>query len=227
MDVYFVPAGADRYELYCETVALPVDPGDSGRTSMWASLWNRMVHVFRRAVAEGEEQRTEGPSEHQQGRIRRTITRKLADAVAEQRLLWQLRRLSAVTLHHPDDLSGDRAIELTRTLLATDRDKHFRWCVIDGVLVLVCTPAALLPGPNVLAYYFIFRTVGHYLSMKGATRGLTGVSWNAVASSRLTEVRAVLPLGDSTRAGRLQDISQALGLDRLGLFLDRVAERAP
>ena len=223
MDVYLVPAGRDRYELYCETVTSVADGAAAPHAP---SIWSRMTAVFRRAVAEGEEQRLGLPGSESRGVVRRAITRRLADAVAEQRLLWQLRSQDHVRFVYPDDLSDVRAWEIGRRLIAADRDKHRRWALIDGVLVIASTPVALLPGPNVLAYYFIFRTVGHVLSMQGAMRGLGRVTWTPVASSHLTAVRQVLALDADARAPRLDQISRALGLDRLATFVERTADRS-
>jgi hypothetical protein len=221
MDVYLVPAGADRYELYCETAtAVPEGPTPHG-----ASIWQRMTGVFKRAVAEGEQERLGVPPPEARSAARRAITRKLADAVAEQRLLWQLRKQERARFVYPDDLSEPRALEARRRLLTADRDKHRRWLVIDGVLVVASGLLALVPGPNVLAYYFIFRTVGHFLSMQGATRGLSHVTWTASPSPHLTDVRQVLALDAGARATRLDQISEALGLDRLATFVERTADR--
>jgi hypothetical protein len=223
MDVYLVPAGSDRYDLYCETpTAVPDGPASANP----ASIRHRLTAVFRRAVAEGEDQRLGAPPATSQSAIRRAITRKLADAVAEQRLLWQLRRQDHARLVHPDDVSEARAMEIARRLLGADRDKHRRWSVIDGVLVVASAPIALLPGPNVLAYYFIFRTVGHFLSMQGAMRGLQRVTWTTTPSSHLTSLRQALALDASARATRLDQISEALGLDRLATFVERTADRS-
>src|SRR5262245_4150595 len=99
MDVYLVPASPDRYELHCEEAsALP-----AGDTSHSTSLWGRAVSIFRAAIAEGEaERRRPADSDPSHGRIRRAITRRLAEAVAEQRLLWHLRREQSCRLVHPD-----------------------------------------------------------------------------------------------------------------------------
>jgi len=222
MDVYLVPAGSDRYELYCETATVVPDTPTSGAPT---SIRHRVTALFRRAVAEGEEQRLGAPTAPSQSAIRRAITRKLADAVAEQRLLWQLRRQEHARLVHPDDLSDTAALDIARRLLAADRDKHRRWSVIDGLLVLASAPIALLPGPNVLAYYFIFRTVGHVLSMQGAMRGVQRVSWAMTPSADVTSLRQALALDAGARATRLDQISEALGLDRLATFIERIADR--
>lgn len=222
MDVFLVPAGHDVHELYCEVATAAPDP-DHKTTS----LWGRAVGVFRRALAEGEAARTRTGThdEAERGWIRRTVTRKLAEAVAEQRLLWHLRRETAVNLVHPDDITPAAALELMRGLLSPDRDKHRRWCVIDALLTVASTPLALVPGPNVLAYYFIFRSVGHFLSMQGAQQGLTRVTWTGVPSPHLTAIRAALTMHKDARVERMDEIAAALGLERLGPFVEDVAER--
>ena len=182
-----------------------------------------MSDVFHRMLAEGERARA-APDEVSQasGRIRRFIGRKLAEAVAEQRLLWHLRRETHVPLMHPDDRSSSAALQEARRLLTVDRDKHLRWVVIDGFLILLSAPVALLPGPNVLAYYFIFRTVGHFLSMRGAQQGLSGIAWDPQPSAALSDLRTTLALDRDARRLRVDAIAMALGLDGLSRFVDEM-----
>jgi hypothetical protein len=222
MDVYLVPVGVDRHDLYCEVSSpAPTDVPASASSS----LWGRMTDAFRRAVAEGEQARTAGGGDPSRGRIRRTITRKLAEAVTEQRLLWHLRRQGAARLFHPDDMTAPDALERSRAIITADRDKHRKRSIINGVLLVVSAPVALVPGPNVLAYYFAFRTVGHYLSMRGADQGLSRVTWTAEACAPLTSLRQALDLESPERARRLDEIAALLGLERLPLFVAGVADR--
>ena len=220
MEVFLVPVGPDRHELYCE-VAAPVATGDLPSTS----LWGRLIESFRRAVAEGEEARLGRRSEQPAGSFRRTITRKLAEVVAEQRLLWHLRRQSSARLAHPDYMSSDDALAQGRALIAADRDTHLRRCVINAVLLVLSAPIALVPGPNFFAYYFAFRTVGHYLSKRGAEHGLNAVSWTVLPSPQLTQLRAALELEPHSRVRRVDEIADALGLERLPGFIAGVADR--
>jgi hypothetical protein len=94
------------------------------------------------------------------------------------------------------------------------------------LLAAASAPIALIPGPNFLAYYFIFRSVGHYFSMIGAAHGLGLVQWTPVGSPLLTELRAALPMAPDVRSKRVAEISQALGLDDLERFVEHVADRA-
>ena len=223
MDVYLVPVGVDRHDLYCE-VSSP-EPDDVEPPSSTSSLWSRMTDAFRRAVAEGEQARADGDGDPSRGRIRRTITRKLAEAVAEQRLLWHLRRQADARLFHPDDVPSAEALDRSRAIITADRDKHRKRYIINGVLLVLSAPIALVPGPNVLAYYFAFRTVGHYLSKRGADQGLSRVCWTASPCPPLTTLRQVLSLEPLERARRVDEIAGLLGLERLPLFVAGVADR--
>ena len=46
----------------------------------------------------------------------------------------------------------------------------------------------LLPGPNLIGYYFAFRVIGHFLSWRGARQALGHVAWRPRAEPRLTEL---------------------------------------
>jgi len=147
----------------------------------------------------------------------------IADAIAEQRLLWSLRQETAAILHYPADLSGPDALALARASLVRDRDRHFKWLVIDAVLMLLSVALVLVPGPNVLGYYFAFRVVGHFLSWRGARQGLDCVQWELVPSETLVELRRAIGLAPPQRERHLLDIAARLRLDQLPTFVERVA----
>lgn len=224
MDVFLVPVGSDQYELYCEVVAEVAPAADAAERPSW---WQRQVRQFRQMLAEAEEdrhRREHGVQTKRRG-LWRAAVGKLAEAVAEQRLLWHLRSETAATLVHADDLQGPVALEVARRQLTADRDKHRRWCVIDAALTIATAPIALLPGPNFFAYYFMFRTGGHYFSMRGAQRGLDGVTWHLRPSPHLTALGAALALDPDARQQRVEELAASLGLDRLAAFVNRVARR--
>lgn len=221
MDVYLVPAARDRHELYCEVAASP--PSEEARHG---TFWGRLVDGFRRMVDEGEAERhgQTAPDAPDRGPFRRAITRRIAEAVAEQRLLWHLRTESAVRLFYPDDLDQAQGLALARGLISADDTKHLRWCVIDALVAAVTGPALfLVPGPNVVSWYFAFRAVGHYFAFRGARNGLKGVVWTSVPSRELTGIRPVLTLDPDARVHRLSEIGTTLGLERLHLFVHRIA----
>ena len=81
----------------------------------------------------------------------------------------------------------------------------------------------LLPGPNVIGYYFIFRVIAHYLSWSGARQASVRTVWQAEPEPALTELGTLARLPHDARAQRVAAIAEALQLPRLVEFFDRVA----
>jgi hypothetical protein len=230
MDVFLVPVAPAKFsvapfELYCEPPPEP-EP-EPGAAPPKRSFVARLVHGFKQALAEGEaEQRRQesgqAPSEHG-SRLGRFVKRKLAAAVTEQRLLWQLRHATSGRLLHAETITSERALALVTAEFTKDFSKHRLWCVIDALIASVSIPLALVPGPNVLGYYFVFRSVGHLFSLRGASKGLQSSFWTPVPSPPLTELQEVLNLSGEDRDVRVDAIGAALGLERLTHFIRRVS----
>lgn len=237
MDVFLLPVmpappGAEpAFELYCEPLQAP--EAESGSSiEPGPSLIGRLVQRFKQALAEGEEEerrQENGEPDAAPGdagtRLGRFVKRQLAAAVAEQRLLWRLRHAASARLHHPSTITSARALAIASAEFKRDLAKHRRWCVIDAAIVVASTPLAFVPGPNFLAYYFIFRSIGHFFSSQGARKGLDAALWTAVPSTPLAELQDVLSLDPARRADRVAAIAEALGLERLPLFMRRVSAR--
>jgi hypothetical protein len=82
----------------------------------------------------------------------------------------------------------------------------------------------LVPGPNILAYYFAFRMVGHFFSLRGARQGLSGMTWRYQPSPPLTELRCALDLRRDARDPQVRDIAHRLRLEHLATFFERAAD---
>jgi hypothetical protein len=235
MDVFLLPVmpappGVEPpFELYCEP---PPEPEPEPGAAAKRGFFGRMVLRFKEALREGEaeERRQERgesspPPRNFGGRIGNFVKRKLAAAVAEQRVLWHLRTATAATLHHPNSITSARALDVASAEFKKDFSKHRLWCYIDAAIVVIQTPLAFVPGPNFLAYYFIFRSVGHFFSWQGARKGMNPGLWTAVPSAPLADLQQALSLEPGARALRVEDIAAKLGLDRLSTFMRRVADR--
>jgi len=222
MDVYLVPVGADRYELYCE---VPDEPHTAADEQPPQGLIARLRHRFSEMLAEAERERRHGPSEHAQtgwmARTKAAGMRWVAESIAEQRLLWHMRRETDAHLYFPSDLSESTAQSTLRSQLGRDRDRHRFWLVLDSVAFVLSGLLMLLPGPNVLAYYFGFRLVGHFLSMRGARRGLEAVRWTSEGSAPLADLRHAIGLEPDQRVLRVADVANRLRLEHLTTFFER------
>jgi hypothetical protein len=223
MNVFLVPVAADRYALYSEEredhVPAPVEGG--GFVQRAAQHFQSQLDAAERRGSASD------PPDGQASWISRLKTRSLrwiAESIAEQRLLWQLRGRAAAVLHHPDDLTESPARELLQRSLRRDWEHHRFWLVVDSLCGLASLMLVLIPGPNVIGYYFLFRIAGHYLSLRGARQGLSKTTWTFVASPPLTALRSVVHAPSVVRADIVGEVATTLRLENLGPFFDRCAQ---
>jgi Mitochondrial K+-H+ exchange-related len=223
MDVYLVPIGQDRYELYCEVPDEPEPPPEQAP----AGFFKRLKQQFSAMLAEAERERRRSHVDQEArgsfGRIKARTLRYVAESIAEQRLLWHLRRQTSACLFFPDDLEEHRAVTLLRRQLGRDFEKHRFWLIVDSLGFIASGVFFFLPGPNLVAYYFAFRIVGHYLSMRGARQGLDAVQWTSERSGPLAELRRAIDLDADERERRVRGVADALKLEHLVKFFERMA----
>ena len=81
----------------------------------------------------------------------------------------------------------------------------------------------LIPGPNLLAYYFAVRLVGHYLSWRGARCALKNTTWDVRSEPALAELAGLASTEPAARAPRVEAIARALDLPQLPAFFERAA----
>jgi hypothetical protein len=221
MIVFLVPAGGDRFELYSEVgeeLGTP-PPQEDGRFRRWAhtvnTQWHHLVETARRGRARGR-----------LARWRDAVVCRLAETIAEQRTLWALRTKAAATLQYPATITAERAkAELDRAV-AHARGHHQRWFIIDVVLFVSSVVFFFIPGPNLVAYYFAFRFIGHLQSWRGARQAMEVIAWSFEPDAGLGELAALVDLPREERAPRVAAIAARLNLTRLASFFDRVAVRS-
>ena len=222
-----MPIGPDRYELYCEVA---FDPELSAAQPP-TGIIGRLRHQFNEMLRAAEERQHRHPPpeaarENDTGwftRVQNRLLAWVAERIAEQRLLWNLRGETEALALHPDDMTFDQALTLIQRMLQRDYDRHKVWLVVDTLGLIASALLVLVPGPNIVAYYFAFRVVGHWLSMRGASQGLHRVAWSGRACPPLTDLRHVAVMPPAERGDRVHVIAARLHLQRLATFFDRVA----
>lgn len=227
MEVFLIPVGHGRHELYCEVredgTERADDPPPAGRIGKIRARLREMIADAEARSKAGDEASPPQPHESWMERSRHQMFRWIAEKIAEQRLLWHLRRQDQATLVYPEDMRDTDALRVLCRSLERDLSRHRRWLVIDSLLFVASGLLVLLPGPNVVAYYFLFRLVGHYLSMQGARQGLQQVSWQTRASAALQELGRAATLDPSARGERVQHVATELQLQHLVQFFERTA----
>ncbi|MQA28267.1 MAG: hypothetical protein GEU82_00300 [Luteitalea sp.] len=221
MTVFLVPAGQGRYELYSEAPEEPASVPDdhAGRFKRWAHSaqvqWHALVDAARRAPHDGG---THGRF----ARWRDSVICRLAESIAEQRTLWSLRKETGATMRFPSTMAAAGARSVLDQSLARAQRHHGKWLIVDLVLFLASGILFFVPGPNVIAYYLLFRVVGHLNSWRGARQGAQQIVWTLESDANLGELGSLVDVPDAARAPLVAEIASRLNLPRLTAFFRRV-----
>jgi len=221
MTVYLVPIGRGRFEAYSETheETAPNVVHEEGAVRRWmhraGERWQELVERARSGAATGRF-----------ARWRDAVISRLAETIAEQRTLWALRDKAAVVARFPATMDEAAARTALMGIFAHARTHHLRWLVIDGVLLIVSGLLALVPGPNILAYYLAFRVIGHVQSWRGGRQAMDRITWTFEPDRELAELGSLADVPRDARASRVEAIAERLNLPRLSAFFDRVAVRS-
>jgi hypothetical protein len=216
--VFLVPLGGQRHELYCERHNTGPEEAPSG--TGWFSGLREKFSVMLKQAEENDETAPEsaGLWARMQGRMMAWV----AERVAEQRLLWNLRGREAAVVTHADDMPFDQVMEIVRQALRADHRRHTRWLVVDTLLLVGSGVFFFIPGPNLIGYFFAFRVVGHWLSMRGAAHGRDKTSWSGRPSAAMTALRAAVARPAHERSRAIEPLARELDLHRLTVFVDRM-----
>lgn len=222
MDVFLVPVGRDRYECYYEA---PDD--DEGQEPVEGQgFFARLRQKFNEQLKEAERARHQRAIDEPKtflGRLHKRSLRWIAERIAEQRLLWHLRRADGATLHVSADLPAEEAEAIMRASMKRDADFHRNRLVPHTLALIAAAAVAFVPGPNVLGYLFTFTVVGHFLSWRGAVNALHRVAWTVAPNAALTELRAAFSLPAGERHRVIIEVAQRLHLPKLARFVEQMS----
>jgi hypothetical protein len=227
MDVFVIPVADDRYELYYEQQSEEAPPDEPEPTGLLARLQRRFSQLLRAAEEHRHEGRERaGAPRSWSGRLQDQMMSWIAKRVAEQRLLWNLRNQERVVAVHPSDVPFDAVLPHVHQTLQRDFERHRFWLFIDTAGLIVSGLLAIVPGPNLLAYYFLFRAGGHFLSMRGAANGRRRVAWEGQPCNALAELRQLQEMPRRERHVRVQQIEATLHLRHFTTFFERVTAKS-
>jgi Mitochondrial K+-H+ exchange-related len=88
----------------------------------------------------------------------------------DEAMLARLWSASRIKLHYPSARSEVDVIGNWRDYLERQRRRHLFWLVFNAVLAPPSVILAVLPGPNVIGFWFAYRAVHHGLVVWGITR---------------------------------------------------------
>jgi hypothetical protein len=220
MDVYLVPVGRDRFECYYEAADDETDEPEG--QGFFARLRKRFNEQLKEAEHARHQKAIEEPKTFL-GRIHKRSMRYIAERIAEQRLLWHLRKAHAATLHIPADLTPERAESIMRDSMKRDADRHRNRTIPHTLLLIASGLVAIVPGPNFIAYLFTFTAVGHFLSWRGASNALNRVAWTMAPDPQLSEIHRAFALAPDLRHRVILQAAERLHMPRMARFVEQMA----
>jgi hypothetical protein len=87
-----------------------------------------------------------------------------------------------VVLHYPASQPAKSVRKAWRRYLARRSRSHMLWGVVNAVATPPGALLAILPGPNVVGFWFLYRAAYHFLAVRGirrVRRGVVPTQWRA------------------------------------------------
>lgn len=138
----------------------------------------------------------------------------------DEPMLRSLRGVPSIVMHHPLTFTEEETRSLWTVYLKGRQGRHTFWFVINALISPLTLLLAPLPGPNVIGYWFVYRSVCHLLARLGAR--------NARSEQVATEFLSTNALDGSLGVAddeRIASLSSSFGLNGLDEFVKRIAEK--
>jgi hypothetical protein len=85
----------------------------------------------------------------------------------DESMLVRLRTTRRIDLHHPASRPGDAVAAIWQSYLAKKRRRHLIFLCYNAAITPLAFFLFILPGPNVIGAWFAYRTVHHWLILRG------------------------------------------------------------
>jgi hypothetical protein len=136
----------------------------------------------------------------------------------DEELLRSLRMAEHFELSHPASLTTAATRHYWVGYLASRRRRHLFWLVVNLLILPPAVLAAVLPGPNVLGFWFAYRVLMHLFAWVGAGRARRNAK--ATTFVPMPELDAPVRLDDQ---GQLSRLAEQLSAPHLPAILRRLA----
>ncbi|APW63746.1 hypothetical protein [Paludisphaera borealis] len=179
MNVYYLSTQDGQRFFYYDASETAADKTGAG-ASKSAGLWG---------WAEGKWNTIQKGMDDPNGGVTRRIGRVWnwlhSFSHPDETMLVQFGSANEVVLHYPATLSIDRVQKDWKRFLKRRSRSHAFWMGVNAVALPFGTLLAILPGPNVIGFWFFYRAIYHFLAVRGVRRvrrGTVPTRWRAEGS---------------------------------------------
>ncbi len=137
----------------------------------------------------------------------------------DEPMLRALRWTPELSIVHPEHLSCEQVRRGWNTELRRQTRKHAVWLLANSLVSPITLFLALLPGPNLIGYWFVYRAGAHAMALVGVWRARRGVIPTTFRADPILDQ----PLRTKRRIDRdaLDALTRHCGLNGLHGFLER------
>jgi hypothetical protein len=136
----------------------------------------------------------------------------------DEGLLAALRSAPTIDVYHRSTLPGEEVRGLWLAYLRRRQRRHLVWLIFNTLLAPLSVLLSLLPGPNIIGYWFAYRAVRHLLILLGIRRVLGGR-----VDTRFHPVAGLDATGDHADRAWLTRAATQFELKGLHDFVERIA----
>lgn len=141
---------------------------------------------------------------------------------ADEAMLRALGWVPEVALVHPAAMKGSSVRRLWSHYLKRERGRHQLWLMFNVVVIPPTVMMALLPGPNLIGYWCVYRAACHALALAGIRRALRARGTTELeADAELNE-----PLPEDAGDPAVERLAERCGWSGFRGFLERTPRRA-
>jgi hypothetical protein len=165
--IYLLSIDQRRCFFYADEseAAREADDGAGSTGEASSGLWGRLHDRY---------DQLKSAWEHSESRVARW-TRRTWDWLhsyshPDESMLVRLRSTHRIDLHYPASRSGDEVRALWGDYLNHRWWRHLLWLSVNSVIAPFTVLFAILPGPNVIGYWFAYRAIHHALIVWGIRR---------------------------------------------------------
>ncbi len=167
MKIYLLSIDERRHFFYADESEASPEEGDGPGASAPppAGLKGRLLDRYHRIKSAWE---------HSESRVARW-TRRTWDWLhswshPDESMLVRLRSARRIDLHHPASRTGDEVRALWGDYLTHRWWRHLLWMALNTLIAPFAGLLAILPGPNVIGYWFAYRAIHHTMIVWGIRR---------------------------------------------------------
>jgi Mitochondrial K+-H+ exchange-related len=166
--IYLLSIDHERFFFYSDPADAPSDwdDGDDSTEAPPSGVRGWIRSKFRKFKSEWKQ-----PHSGAMRWVRRSWDWLHSWGHPDEAMLARLWRARAIHLQHPASRPGFEVRELWEGYLARQWRRHLVWLILNGT---IAPPAIailwILPGPNLIGYWFAYRAIHHLLVVWGIRR---------------------------------------------------------